>query len=523
MQNMKTGRHKIIKSLTAFVFAAALALTGTVPSFAEESHFDGAPDAPDVSAEAYIVMDAGSGEVLCEKNGEEQRDPASVTKVLNFLVCLDTLDFDEVITVDRQPDNTPSTMHLQKGETIKIEDLIYCMMLSSNNDAAEELGYLAGGNMETFSSMMNEKAAELGATNTKYKNPNGLNPDSVNNLTTPRDIAVVMSAAMKDERFRTVVGTKEHLIPETNKYKARKAQTSNKCLWDQSKIDELAAMERDVKENPPQYYVVDELTGETQMTPESRARVKKLNKLRKKTRYMVEGCIGGKTGWTSTAGGCYTGYVTRDNMDVVIALMGSTDKPTRFKDAKKLWDYAYENFDSYTAEETGKTLGELKVKRGSLREVNIGIPYDLKVTTLKGADVSKTVTTEMKLDEEKIMAPVKKGQVVGQLIAYDNGVEVAHQDLISLETAKEGGPLSYIGIADEDVPIFLILVGLAVLTLILIILLARASRRNKKRRIEAAENREVLEQEDAEIMAVIKADLGETEPEEVEDGDSGEY
>ncbi|MBE6046101.1 MAG: D-alanyl-D-alanine carboxypeptidase [Clostridiales bacterium] len=476
MQIMENRKQRIIKTLTAFVFAAALALTGAVPSFAEESHFEGAPEGPDVSAEAYIVMDAGSGQVLCEKNGDEQRDPASVTKVLNFLVCLDTLDFNEVITVDRTPDNTPSTMHLQKGETIKIEDLIYCMMLSSNNDAAEELGYLAGGDMETFAGMMNEKAAELGAQNTKYKNPNGLNPDPVNNLTTPHDIAIVMSAAMKDERFRTVVGTKEHLIPATNKYKARKAQTSNKCLWDQSKIDELAAMEKDIKENPP-VYVVDELTGTKQLDAQSRARVKKLNKLRKKTRYMVEGCIGGKTGWTSTAGGCYTGYVERDNMDVVIALMDATDKPTRFKDAVKLWDYAYDNFDSYTAEESGKTLDQMKVKRGSLREVKIGIPNDLKVTTLKGADPSKTVTTELTLNEEKPMAPIKKGEVVGKLVAYDNGVEVSSQDVISLETAEKGGPLSYIGIADEDVPKFLILFGLALLTLIIIIALVRASRK----------------------------------------------
>ena len=159
-------------------------------------------------------------------------------------------------------------------------------------------------------------------------------------------------------------------------------------------------MEKDIKENPP-VYVVDELTGTKQLDAQSRARVKKLNKLRKKTRYMVEGCIGGKTGWTSTAGGCYTGYVARDNMDVVIALMDATDKPTRFKDAVKLWDYAYDNFDSYTAEESGKTLDQMKVKRGSLREVKIGIPNDLKVTTLKGADPSKTVTTELTLNEEK--------------------------------------------------------------------------------------------------------------------------
>lgn len=473
-------KKKIIKRLTTLIFAAALALTGTVPSFAEGQTFEGAPDGPEINAEAAVIMDAGSGQLLYDKDAYDVRDPASMTKVLNLLVCLDTLDFNEVVTVDRFPEPTPSTMHLHEGETIKVEDLVYCMMMWSSNDAAEYLGYLAGGDMETFCKMMNDKAAGFGAKDTKYKNPNGLNPDPVNNLTTPYDTAIIMTEAMRDERFREIVGTTKHTVPETNKYKQRNLTSTNKCLWDQEKIDELAALEQEAAANPP-VYIVDELTGEKKLDAASAARNKKINKLKKKTRYMVEGCIGGKTGYTSTAGGCYTGYASRGNMDVVIVLMGAVDKPTRFKDAVKLWDYAYENFQCYTAATAGDVQESVKVKRGTLRKVDVGIRHDLKVSALKDADPSKTVTTELVLPEEKLMAPIKKGTVIGEMIAYDNGKEVSRQDLITLEKVGKGGPLSYIGIADEDLPEFFLLVGLAIVTLIIIRMIIVTSRRKAER------------------------------------------
>ena len=491
---MENKRHRAIKILTTIVLAAALALTGTVPSFAAESQFEGAPEVPDITADAAMVMDAGSGQVIYELNGDEQRDPASVTKILNLLVCLDTLDFDEVVTVDKDTDPTESSMSLRRGEKIKIEDLVYCMMMWSANDAAEYLGYLAGGDMETFCKMMNDKAASFGATKTKYKNPNGLNPDTVNNLTTPHDIAVVLKEAMKDKRFREITGTPTHVVPKTNKHEERKLRTGNKCLWDQALYDRLQTLQEEAEKNPP-VYTVDELTGEKKMDSASAKRERKINKLKAKTKYMYKGCIGGKTGYTSTAGGCYAGYAHRGNTDIIVVVMHADDRSARIEDAIKLWDYAYDNFKTYTAQKKDDFKYQQKVKRGSLREIELGIPDDLKVTALKGDNPSETVTTEIKLNEEKPMAPIKKGAVMGQLIAYNNGEVVSSQNLVALETAEKGGPLSYIGIADEDVPMFLILVGLALLTLFIIIVLIRAAKRNKKRRQRRDEKREAARKE----------------------------
>jgi len=186
--------------------------------------------------------------------------------------------------------------------------------------------------------------------------------------------------------------------------------------------------------------------------------------------------------------------------------MNAPHAKNKFQDAKKLWKYAFSTFVSYTAQNADDFKYQMKVKRGSLREVDLGIRSDLKVTALKKDKPEETVTTEVELTEEKPMAPVKKGAVVGRLVAYDNGEEVSSQELVSLETAEEGGPLSYIGIADEDVPKFIILLVLAIITILVIIPLARAARRNKARKQRRAEKREAQRRESERIKAAMRND-----------------
>ena len=498
------NRHRLFKTFISIVFAAALALTGAVPSFAEESTYEGAPEPPDTTGTSIVLMDAGSGTVLYEKNGHKKRDPASMTKILNLLVCLDVLDFDEEVKVEITTTGEGTDMNLQKGEKITIRDIAYGMMLGSANDAAEYLAYRAGGgDIDTFCDMMDAKAKELGATDTDYKNPNGLNPDEVNNVTTAYDLAVVAREAMKDPRFREIVGTRAYVIKPTNKSKKRVLINSNMCLWSKSIAKAAAGDEKELGEYIERY---KKEAGDSAPADEDELRRIVQDSVKSRASLLYKPCIGVKTGYTSTAGDCFTGYAEQDGAAYIAVIMNAPHTRDKFQDAKKLWKYAYGNFQSYMAQPADDFKYQMKVKRGSLREVDLGIKSDLKVTALKDEDPEGTVTTEVELKEEKPMAPVKKGAVVGRLVAYDNGEEVSSQDLISLETAEEGGPLSYIGVADEDVPIFLILVGIAIVTLFLIILLAKASRRNKRRRLRSAERRKAREQEDAEIMAVIRKD-----------------
>ena len=122
-------RTGLIKKLTRTIIilaVTALTLTGAVPSFAAEDRQD---EPPKLDASSAILMDAESETVIYEKNAHEKRDPASITKILNCLVVLDTLDLDEKVTIDYEPEKEGSVMHLQKGETLYVRDLVYAMMV----------------------------------------------------------------------------------------------------------------------------------------------------------------------------------------------------------------------------------------------------------------------------------------------------------------------------------------------------------------------------------------------------------
>ena len=495
---MQNKRNRLFKTLTTVVIAAALALMGTVPSFAGETVYEGAGEPPDATATSICVMNADTGDVLYEKNGHKKRDPASVTKILNLLVCLDSLNFDETVTVDRTTTGEGSTMQLTNGETLKIGDIAYGMMLWSANDGAEYLGYLCArtgkgdGEMDTFCDMMNKKAKSIGAKDTKYNNPNGLNPKEVNNVTTAYDIALMVKEGMKDKRFREIVGTREYTIDATNKSKKRKLHNSNMCLYSEE-IQKVADGDKEALKK----YIEKYKSNPDNYVPEDEAELPDIvrNAAKARAELMYKPCIGVKTGYTSSAGDCFAGFAKKGDMEIIAVVMNAPHAKNKFQDVKKLWKYSFANFKSYTAQSSDDFKYQMKVKRGSLREVDLGIKNDLKVTALKKDNPEETVTTEVELTEEKPMAPVKKGAVVGRLVAYENGEEVSSQDLISLETAEEGGPLSYIGIADEDVPKFFILLGLAIVVLIIVRYMIKTSKKNKARRRRRAERREAEKRE----------------------------
>ena len=182
-------------------------------------------------------------------------------------------------------------------------------------------------------------------------------------------------------------------------------------------------------------------------------------------------------------------FLSRGDRDVIVVVMNAPHAKDKFQDAKKLWKYAFANFKSYTAAKAGDVQDSVRVKRGSLRRVDIGVPYDLKVTALRGTKPSETVTTEVKLKEEKPMAPIKKGTVMGQLVAYEDGKVVSKQNLIALETAEKGGPLSYIGIADEDLPLFFTILGIILLILIIIYRVKTSEKRRRRKERRSRRNR----------------------------------
>ncbi len=435
---------------------AALILTGTVPSFAANSQetyttsegtvyplekavlLDGIPE---VKGESAILIDGGSARILYEKNAEKLKDPASLTKIITCLLTLENKDLDEEITIDFSPSMEGNNIALKKGERIKIKDLLYALMLYSSNDAAEVLAVEIGGDVATFAEMMNERAKECGAQNTTFNNPNGLNPDGQDhNWTTAYDVSLMAREALKNSTFRKLVTTMKYTIPATNLSKSRKLKATNPCLG------------------------------------------------------VYEGITGVKTGTSKSAGFCFCGSAKRNGTELIAVSLDSGEKQ-RFTDVTKLMDYGFANYHSYTVQRGAEALDEIRVRRGNLHSVEVGLAEDLKLTLAK-SDKGEGITTELKFTKKKLTAPVKKGIQVGTLVAYDEDHnQLAEARLITVESADKGGVLSYIGIADEDRVAFFIGLLIAAVLLVLIAIVLQRMKEKQRARRRASRRRKIKRRE----------------------------
>lgn len=449
------------------IIATALFLSGVAPSFADDSKGkDLKPsakiswdDAPVIEGTSALLIDAGSGEVLYEKNAREVREPASTTKIMTCLVVLETMELDQQITVDSEVTNSGTTINIKKGETFTVEQLLYALMLASANDAAVVLAEAAGGSVENFCDMMNERAQRIGAKDTNFTNPNGLNePPSPEHVTTAYDLALISMEAMKNKTFRQIIATVEYKIPETSKSKARALININRCLSD----------------------------GESDL-PEAK-------KMMEKGFYRYEGTMGIKTGYTSVAGDCFCGWVERDGTEFVSVVLNSTDHQTRFEDTIKLWDYGFGKYYTYTAASAGNNLGEFRVKHGAKGEVTATVKEDLDITLNVGYKKSG-ITTEVTPASRKIEAPIKKGDEIGTITVYKDEKPVAREAVYAATAVDKGGILSYIGIPDEDVPKFLIGILVAAVLILAAYNIYRRYNYKNKRRKRAQINRDVRRKE----------------------------
>ena len=175
-----------------------------------------------ITAGAYVLMDATTGQVLVEKNMDQQLYPASITKIMTVLLAVENTNPDTVVTVSAdatimdKPDYSDS-MHiaLTAGENIRMEDLMYATMIESANDAANCIAESVSGSVDAFAELMNERATQLGAKNTHFTNPHGL-PDE-NHVTTAYDMAQITRFAITNEKFLKIFTTIIYDIPPDNK------------------------------------------------------------------------------------------------------------------------------------------------------------------------------------------------------------------------------------------------------------------------------------------------------------------
>ena len=180
-------------------------------------------EVPELQCRNAVLVDANYGEVLYDMNAYDKAYPASITKVMTALLVMEALESgqltqDTVVTVSelaaRKTFADESSANLKAGEQLTVEELLYCLLLPSANDAAKALAEAVDGSMEEFVAHMNRKAGELGCQGTHFANPHGLHNED--HYTTAYDISLFMTAALKYDLFRTIIGTASHTVPATN-------------------------------------------------------------------------------------------------------------------------------------------------------------------------------------------------------------------------------------------------------------------------------------------------------------------
>lgn len=323
------------------------------------------PDWPSdtgIESEAGIVMDADSGAVLFGQNIHVQKAPASITKILTALVVIENSSLDDTITFSHDAvynveDGSGNKNSIEEGDTLSVRDCLYLLLMRSSNQAANALAEHVGGSRDGFVKMMNEKTAELGCENSHFANPSGLNDDT--QLTSVYDMALIASAAYKNDTLLTISKDKSYRLPATkNNPDGVTIQPEHKLL-----------ITTDTES--PNYYPY---------------------------------AVAGKTGYTSIAGQTLVTYAIKDDRHQIAVTMKST-QATHYQDTIALMDFGFLRFKNVniSENETAYTSGDQPVQIGD----NSYQPSDLSMDTLavitlpkdaSFADAEKTVVTDLPED-----------------------------------------------------------------------------------------------------------------------------
>lgn len=288
--------------LTAFL------ILSTVPSAWSYSPED------ELTARAAILVDAGSGKILYQREPDLRLPPASTTKVLTAIVALESgHKLNELLTVSKAATRVPaSKLYLRPGQQLTIEDLLYGLLLSSANDASNVLAEGIGGSVEQFAELMTKKAHLIGAINTHYTNPHGLTaPD---HYSTARDLVTIFQYGMNNRTFSAIVQTKISSVNSSAMVRKKivprriSVRNHNRLLWN------------------------------------------------------FDGAIGGKTGYTHAAQKCFVGAVQRNGATLLIAILGSRNL---WGDTRHLLEYGFDNYETLktAAHTTGRAASSQAIVR----------------------------------------------------------------------------------------------------------------------------------------------------------------
>ena len=351
--------------------------------------------APEVSAPSYFVMEASTGQVICEQEADVRRSPASITKIMTLLVIFDHLDTgrikleDDVITSAYAKSMGGSQVFLEEGEVQTLETMIKCIAVASGNDACVAVAEYIAGSEEEFVKLMNQRAEELRMDNTHFEDCCGLS-DSDEHYTTARDVAIM----------------------------SRELVTKHPEIYNYTKIwmEDIVHVTRQ---------------GSSTFTLSS------TNKLLRQ----YEWATGLKTGSTSKAKYCLSATASKDGIDLIAVVMGAPDNKVRFQDAMALLNYGFSVSNIYV-DENKESLPVQRIKGGVEDTVNLSFAGEFRYLDTKGSNLSQIEKT-ISLPEE-IEAPVEEGQPIGEAVYKLDGQRIGGVSIVAAKTVEKAGYRDYV-------------------------------------------------------------------------------
>lgn len=406
-----------------------------------------AVDSLKVEARAAILVDVNSGEVLFEQNADSRQYPASLTKIMTALVVSERCNFDELVEAkasafaDLSPDG--SSVQIQEGEILSVENLMHCMLISSGNDAANVLAEYAGGTLENFWDLMNQKAAELGCTGTHFANAHGLHDE--NHYTTARDLYRITRAFAENETLMKIANTVSYVVPATNKTSKQRILNSTNLL----------------------------ISGTSTI------------------QYIYSPARGIKTGTTTPAGYCLISSAEKNNLYLISVVLGAgkdetTGQVMSFVETKRMFEWGFDNYAYQQIVSSGEPVLELSVQMSQEADAVVAVTQT-GITALLSSDFDpESVVITPWLYEETLTAPVTKGQVVGEADVSYEGRSYGRIKLVALQSVERSNFMyswdRFLSYLSKPV----IWIGLAAVILIVlayILIMVFFNRRRRLRRI----------------------------------------
>ena len=427
--------------------------------------------APEITARQALLVDLESDQVYYAKGADQRAYPASLTKIMTVLVALEAVERGDVSLKDEVTagddcrlglDEESSTAGIMPGEIMTLENLLYCAMISSANEACNIIASHVAGSIGAFVERMNTRAGELGCTGTHFMNTHGM-PDE-NHYTTAADLWRITKAALNYPLFAEMSNTLTHMVPATNMSDARVLQNTNGLI------------------NPDSIVYPG---------------------------YLYEPAAGIKTGHTSAAGYCLVSTAEKNTVRLLCIVLGSdaaersngTMEFHNFTDTIALYEWLYNNFSIQTLVSSDEPLRDVAVEMGSDADrVTVHAQQNLSAVLPNGADLTayeRSITIYSERDGEPLQAPVKAGDVLGELTVQKDGQTLAVVPLLAtVDVDLSRGVFLPQGLQSFFAKPIVLIILVALLALVIVYLVAyvRYQRRRRARMLERRRRRQLEEE-----------------------------